>query len=87
MVKMAEGGRIWMEHSERIFILKVETSLARQGDILAEAWWVQSSFFKMQLKSPPMQPESCLLRRSCGMVAAEYSSLSALDRESDPEGR
>ena len=41
----------------------------------------------MQLKSPPMQPESCLFRSSCGRDTAENSSLLALHKESDPEGK
>ena len=66
---------------------KVLVSLDKLGDILDAGLWVQSSLLVMQFMSPPMQPESNLLRRRCGRVSEKYCSLLFLDIESVPEGR
>ena len=66
-----EGWRVLNESARS----KVLISLPKLGDILEAGLWVQSALSEMQFKSPPMQPESCLLRSSFGMVSDKYCSL------------
>ena len=66
---------------------KVWINLFRHGDIFVAGLWVQSNLLVIQFISPPMQPESSLLRSISGIVSAKYFTLLDLDDGSLPEGR